>query len=201
MPYKNKIETQMNEIIAYSDTILTKEGVESSLANFVMESMEMEFKQLSYDTIKQLICMINRGGLRNNLPKGDIKIGTIFEIMPFDNEIVILKISGKKLTEAINSFCENGKLFSSHIQFRIDHKKAINIHIGNIPINENEAYYILTSDYLAAGGDNSGFFAHPSFYQNTGVKVRDAMINYCRFLTKNKTTIKSKKDGRITKSE
>lgn len=196
-PYNEKIAAGMEEVIAKSDTFLTKDGYESTLANFVMAAMEFQYFNTYPQNKEAVISFVNRGGLRSNLPEGVIKVGNMYEIMPFDNEVVILKISGKNLNEAIQSFCENGKLFNSNVEFYIDKKRAINIKIENKPLSDDNEYTILTTDYLANGGDNAYFFGKPLSYSNTGVKLRDVMIQYARHLTQNNRSIKAIKNGRI----
>lgn len=200
-PYKNKIDTQMNEVIAMCDSTLTKDGYESTLANFVMQAMDSFVFEKTPNYRAKTIAMVNRGGLRINLPKGEISVRTIYELMPFDNNIVILTISGKALKEALISFCDNGKLFSNNIEFYMDKKKPINIKIFGQDWNENENYIIVTTDYLANGGDNCFFFENPIKTESTGVKLRDAIIDYCRNLTKLNKRIIPYKNGRITVSK
>ncbi|MBK7667363.1 MAG: 5'-nucleotidase C-terminal domain-containing protein [Sphingobacteriaceae bacterium] len=91
----------METVIAKSDSSLTKDGFESSLGNFVLMATE-EFININKPEIAgNCVLFINRGGLRNNLPMGEITKGNIFEVMPFDNEIVILTLSGQKLKKVL----------------------------------------------------------------------------------------------------
>lgn len=196
--YKGKMNEGLKEVIAVSDSVLTKEGTESTLANFVMQAMEFYTGQNKPELKNNIIPIINKGGLRINLPKGPITVETIYELMPFDNEIVFIKISGKNLNEALQSFCANGKLFSKNIHFYIDKNKAINIQYHKELLADQAEYWIVLTDYLANGGDHSSFFKDPIEYHSSGVKLRDAIISYCRFLTKNNQSIIPYKDGRIT---
>lgn len=198
--YKKVLDGKMNEVIAISDSILTKDGMESTLANFVLEAMDHYINSTKSESL-QFITFVNRGGLRNNLPKGEITVRNIYELMPFDNEIVILKISGNKLKEALNSFCENGKLFSKNVSFQCDKKIAKSISFKNQVIVDSINYSIVTTDYLSNGGDNCYFFSQPHFSESTGVKLRDAIIEYCRFITNKKLHITPYRDGRITISK
>ena len=68
---------------------------------------------------------------------------------------------------------------------KIKNDEPQDIFIYTKPFSINEDYYVVTSDYLANGGDNCSFFGNPILYETTGVKLRDAIINYCEDLTKN----------------
>lgn len=83
----------------------------------------------------------------------------------------------------------------------MDKKNPINIKIFGQDWNENENYIIVTTDYLANGGDNCFFFENPVKTESTGVKLRDAIIDYCRNLTKLNKRIIPYKNGRITVSK
>lgn len=197
LPYKDKLDLEMSKVIAFSDSALTRDGFESSLGNFVLLAVEGYINTYKSDIAAGCILFINRGGLRNNLPKGKITKGHIFELMPFDNEIVILTISGQKLNEAIHFMVKENKLISYHLMMEIKNKKPENIILYSTPIEENKNYIIITTDYLAMGGDNCSFFGKPIYYENTGVKLRDAIIYYCEKLTKEDKHIKPFIDERI----
>ena len=200
-PYKKQLDTQMNEVIASCDSSLTKDGMESTLANFVMQAVEHFSNTHKPELKNKILPMVNRGGLRINLPKGEISVRTIYELMPFDNELVYITITGTKLQEAVTSFCENGKLFNAHLSFRIEKNKPMDLKIYNEIWNEKDQYIVLTTDYLANGGDNLICFNSPMKLETTGIKLRDAIIDYCRYLTKNNQHILPYKDGRITISK
>ncbi|MBK7667119.1 MAG: 5'-nucleotidase C-terminal domain-containing protein [Sphingobacteriaceae bacterium] len=187
----------METVIAKSDSSLTKDGFESSLGNFVLMATE-EFININKPEIAgNCVLFINRGGLRNNLPMGEITKGNIFEVMPFDNEIVILTLSGQKLKESIDGMIKENKLISFNLLMDLKDKQAENITVYSSPFDINKTYKVVTTDYLAMGGDNCHFFGKPISYETTGVKLRDAIINYCESLTKNNIQIRPLRFGRI----
>ncbi len=129
--------------------------------------------------------------------KGEITKGNIFEVMPFDNEIVILTLSGQKLKESIDGMLKENKLISFNIFMNVKEKQAENIIFYDSPFDLTKTYKVVTTDYLAMGGDNCHFFGKPISYETTGVKLRDAIINYCESLTKNNIQIRPLRFGRI----
>jgi 2',3'-cyclic-nucleotide 2'-phosphodiesterase (5'-nucleotidase family) len=149
------------------------------------------------DPMKTII-IINRGGLRNNLPQGEITVGNMFEVMPFDNEITVIGITGKQLKECINAMLTQKKLISYNLKMELKENKPSKIMFTNLNTDDfngaydlndpyflKKYYYVITTDYLANGGDNCTFFTDPvpPNYSNTKVKLRDAMIQYCKDLT------------------
>lgn len=198
LPYKLNLHDEMNTVIAYSDSILTKDGFETTLGNFVLQAIQhyLDFNKTEIKT--NYVIFTNRGGLRNSLPLGNIKKESIFELMPFDNEIVVLTIKGDKLKNGFKSVNENGKLLSWNLFCKIINNKVEDVRIGKSEFDSEKSYTVVTSDYIANGGDDSFFLSNPESYETTNVKLRDAIIEYCVFLTKQNTHIKPYKDGRIT---
>ena len=138
------------------------------------------------------ICIMNTGGLRAVLPEGIITRGKIYELMPFDNELVILELNKQEFRELLIYLKErNGEPFSG-MKLTILQNDSINIQFNNKEIKKENRIRILTSDYLANGGDRMDFFIDKKQYP-IGVKVRDAIINYCN----SKDTITSKLDARF----
>jgi 2',3'-cyclic-nucleotide 2'-phosphodiesterase (5'-nucleotidase family) len=196
-PYKNKLDAEMSQTLAVCDTPLTKEGVETNLSNFVLMAVDEYVKEKRPAIYADYIGMINRGGLRSSLPKGLIKVGTIFELMPFENEMILLKIKGSKLKEAIEASCKTGKLLNWNVSYTIQNNTPLNIMIHGKPFDINKEYTIITTDYLAHGGDECTFFSDPVLSEQDGSKLRDVIINYCKILSNQNKHITSYIDGRI----
>ena len=78
----------MNEVLTYSKINLTKKGSESLLGNFVTDLCLEQFSDQAD------ICIMNNGGLRFPLPKGEVTIGDIYKLMPFENKLVVLELNG-----------------------------------------------------------------------------------------------------------
>ncbi len=100
-PYKTKLDAEMNEVLVISAEEFPKEKgkPETKLGNLVAD-LSFEIAQEYYkDDID--FCLLNFGGLRTSLPKGEITRGKIFELMPFENELVVITISENKLIELI----------------------------------------------------------------------------------------------------
>ncbi|MBT4737636.1 MAG: hypothetical protein HOO15_00295 [Flavobacteriales bacterium] len=215
-PYKIGIDSVMNEVLCVSEIEMTKGRPESLLGNFVTDLCLDQYSYLAD------ICIMNNGGLRSTLPQGEITRGKIYELMPFENELVILELNTLELFDLIEYiFVREGEPFSGLSVYSIDscmvlssrnilYRQEDNI-LMSVPViasscgGEEEVYIVskiketykirvLTSDYLANGGDKMSFFNNKKQLK-VGLKIRDAIINYC----KSEQTISSKLDGRITK--
>lgn len=193
--YKVKVNAETEKIIGNSTDVLLKDGDESALGNFVCDALkynaEKEFKNLPVDVV-----LINRGGLRTNLPKGNIKVINIFELMPFENDLILVKISGQKLLEGLQIIFEKRHPFLG-LKIKAENNKITEATINGSSIDKEKIYTIVTSDYLAYGGDNFIFLKEPFTMEKSNLRIRDAIIKYCIFLTENKKQIIPYIDGRF----
>ena len=193
--YKEKVERETEKVIAFSTDNLTKQGDESTLGNFVCDALNYSAKK-EFNLPDTEIVLMNRGGLRVNLPKGEIKVLNIFELMPFENELVLVKISGEKLFDCINYLAEKKHPYLG-LQLKIENGKIKEAKIKNDEIDKSKTYTIITSDYLASGGDNFVFLKEPIELKKSNLKIRDAIIEYCIYLSENKKQIIPYTDGRF----
>ncbi len=199
-PYKMQIEDKMNTIIGKSDKELNSYFPESPLSNFVadliLEKVKNYTKENKIDTL-DMFSLINIKGLRSSIPQGDIKVGDIFRLMPFENEIVLLTLPGDSV---LSLFQFLGKTNGDGIGgATVSYKEnEINkITINNKKFDPKKNYFLATSDYLANGGDYYTMITHPINRNGLSYKVREAIINYIRTLNQNHKTVVSDKDNRI----
>jgi 2',3'-cyclic-nucleotide 2'-phosphodiesterase (5'-nucleotidase family) len=140
---------------------------------------------------------LNYGGLRSSLPKGAITMRNIYELMPFENELVVVEIKGAKVRDLLNYLATKDGMPETGIRMSIKDNKAINASIQGVSFDESKSYLIITSDYLAQGGDEMNFFLDPIAYYPLGVKVRDAIIDYLKEQTQKGNTVSAQLDKRI----
>lgn len=202
MPFKKTHDEQMYAVIAKSEGALVKSDVESTLGNFFCDAVIFETKKiLGKDSNNLDVAIFNKGGLRNSLPKGNITIGNVFELMPFDNEVVLLKLSGIQFKDMCNKIVEKGGIPIGGMRLTMKGSTPTDIFIKGNPFDESKDYWVVTSDYLANGGDNYSFFKDATEKKITNVLLRNMIINYCEDITKISQTIKPKLDGRIQLSK
>ncbi|MBK8847923.1 MAG: 5'-nucleotidase C-terminal domain-containing protein [Bacteroidetes bacterium] len=196
-PYKIEIDKQFGEVIGTCSTPLTKSTPEGNLGNFATDACMQYVASLNkYGRVD--FCFLNNGGLRKSIAVGDIKIYDMFELMPFDNEITIVEITGSTLLKLADFIAAKDGMPVSGIQLTIKDQKAVSITINQSPIDTSRTYTLMTSDFLANGGDKLTVLANPVNRINTGIYIRDILINYIKSLTNQNKTVEAKLEGRIT---
>ncbi|MDX8341011.1 5'-nucleotidase [Draconibacterium sp. IB214405] len=199
-PYKNILEKDMNRVLAISDVELVKDKPESPLTNFLGDLLLTEGAKVGQNQSTKLtpvVSFFNYGGIRSSLPKGEITVGNIFELMPFENEMVFLELKAEQIEEFLHYIAEHGGGSVGGIQMVINDEKATNVLVGGEKLAMNKTYWLVTNDYVAAGGDGLEMFQNSVQYINSGVKIRDAIISFLEDKNKKNEHITTKLDGRI----
>ena len=125
--------------------------------------------------------MLNHGGIRAVIPKGDVTTRTAFEVMPFENSLFIVGLNGKEIKTLAEYIIKEKKphpLYGMKIYINKSTSAINKIEINNQPLDENRIYYVGTSDYLANGGDNMTFFKDSKIKFDMEYKLRNMMIDY-----------------------
>ena len=200
LPYKNILEKDMNRIISFSEEEMAKGKPESLLTNFlgdiVLEEATLIARKLKLDLTPQ-ISFYNYGGIRTSLPSGDITVGKIFELMPFENELVFLQLTGTQIQEFMDWVADKKGESIGGARFVISNQKANNIVVQGKNLVPDAKYWVATNDYVAEGGDGLEVFTRNLQLINTGKKIRDLIIANLESKQKNGETLKADLDGRI----
>ncbi|MEP7170325.1 MAG: 5'-nucleotidase C-terminal domain-containing protein [Bacteroidota bacterium] len=200
LPYKTKLEAEVNVLIGKTSQVISKDQPEGLLGNFVADLSLEESRKYYYpeDNKNVDFSFFNNGGLRAALPAGEITKRNIFEVMPFENELIVLTLKGSDLNQLLKYIVSKGGIPVGGIRMKIKNKEAVDVMINNAPYDSTKIYKAVTSDYLANGGDNLSFLAEIKQRDYVNLKIRDAMIEYIQQLNKDGKTIDPKIDGRIS---
>lgn len=196
LPYKLKLDSQMNETIIQNEVELKKELPEGSLGNFVTDQL-MNYAQLHLE-IKPDFCLLNHGGLRlPGIYPGPIYLRTLFELQPFENQLALVPIKGTDLKPVFDLIKEWGGAPVSGLHLVFQSGNLQEAQIQGQAIQDEKIYWILTSDYLANGGDYANILKQSSNKLFLQTKLRDALIDNLKAMAKKGQTIQTKKNGRI----
>lgn len=199
-PYREQLEAEMNRVVGYTDVNLTKpsHATETRLGNFFADALLTEGKKQHPDAE---FSFGTKGGLRIELQKGNITVGNLFELMPFENEMVLLELSGKSVLQLAQFIAATDGQPVAGLRMRINDGKAADINVAGKPLELSRTYKLITYDYLANGGDNSRGLNNPVSRIDLGQKVREALITYVGEQTQAGKHINTTLDGRITRNQ
>lgn len=199
-PYREKVEKEMNTVLSFTkkDLVRTDGKLESSLGNLMADlCFERANPIFNSRTSKNIdFAMFNYGGIRAGITKGAIKTENAFNLMPFENSLVVVELTAEKINELVNYLIESNRAHPLSKQFNLVlTKNGYNLKINNKPINNSKTYFVLTTDYLQNGGDSMNFFKNPVSLHNLDYKMRNTIIDYFTEID----TVKVELDGRFRK--
>jgi len=198
-PYKEHLNQTLDSTLAYNPRTMVKTDGELNtaignlMADIVIEQANPVFKSRTGNKIDMVL--LNHGGIRSGLNKGNISTRSAYALMPFENEIVVTELSGEKIKEML-SYLERAKTAHpvSGIQIVMNQDyKMTSAKINGEKIDEDKNYFVATSDYLQQGGDNMSFFKDPIELYKVDYKLRNAIIDYFKKVD----TLKVDKDNRF----
>ncbi len=150
-PYRRGVDSLMHVVVGKSAVDMPKGSNE--LLNFGADFIFERGRKLAGDVD---LAIVNKGGLRRSLPKGDITEGMIITLMPFYNYVNVLDIKGADLLEAFNVMAaDGGNGVSENVSISYDpvKGKCEEVLINGVPLDPGRTYRLATIDYLAKGGD------------------------------------------------
>ncbi|MFM9026854.1 MAG: 5'-nucleotidase C-terminal domain-containing protein [Bacteroidota bacterium] len=203
-PFRSNLQATMSEVLCTSSKPMEKGNPEGRLGDFVSEICLVEgnatMRELGADSLVADFVVLNNGGLRKPLPKGDITLGDLYEVMPFENRLVLIEMDGTSVQALCDFIAAINGTPVSGIRFFIDKKdsSATGISIGDNTLQIDKDYLVLTADYLANSGDKFPFTKLGKVKLDTGLKIRDALISHCRKQGELKKEISYEPDGRIS---
>ncbi len=151
-PYRDELDSIMNEVIGFTAHDLTTRGqYESNLGTFVT-SLFLSQSISTFDKPVDVSVMNHHGGLRASLNAGPITLGEVFEVMPFENEMRLLEMTGTQLTEVIEYIGKSGRSMIWPVGFEVTDSGLKNIVVDGKAIVPEQTYIMAISDYLASGG-------------------------------------------------
>lgn len=183
-PYREHITKDLDSVLAYNPITLDKSNGEwqTSIGNFMADVCFQKATNICYKRFQKKvdICLLNHGGIRSIIPKGNITTRTAFEVMPFENNLVVIALKGEQILEMVNYFIQEKKPHPlAGIKIYLDpHLKVQSIIVGYSPLEVTKIYYVATSDYLSNGGDNMTFFLKNEGAFDLDYKIRNILIDY-----------------------
>lgn len=196
-PYRQKLDQAMNEVLTRSTGRIEKGQPDGPLNDLLTDALLQQAAQRYGKPVD--LSHLNFGGIRNNLPQGDITTGSVFEVMPFDNQLVILTLKGDMLRQFLNHFANGNKLVVGGLRTKIHDGQVQSVTFTNDrTLQPDETYTVAMSDYVADGGDGADFLKGAVRRETLNYLIRDALIDYFRQQGKTGQPLTPFSDGRIS---
>ncbi len=183
-PYRIQINKSLDSVISYSkDTYSKRDGhlntaIGNMMADAVYEESNPLFKSRTGNEID--FVLLNHGGIRSIISKGNISTRTAYSVMPFENSVVVVKMNGNKVKELVDYLVREQRAHPVHgLQIILDEELQLkSATIKGESIDTSKTYYVATNDYLYNGGDRMTFFKPNENLHVLDYKIRNVLIDY-----------------------
>ena len=194
--YTASVSYKMEEVIGNCPQAIRKSAPESPLYNLTGDAliwMAREYMEVNAD-----VSLYNAGGLRAEISAGDLTVGDVYAVYPFDNVLSIVTMKGSDLKTLFNYIASNGGLpTNSGVKLVISNNKVKSVTVGGKAIESNKTYTVATIDYLVELKRYG--FENATSRSDSPEIIRDYFVDYFRYLAKeNGGKITAKTDGRVT---
>jgi 5'-nucleotidase len=202
-PYRAQLEKSMQEVLSYAKDNYSKTdgqhntAIGNMMADAVLELTQPVFKGRTQKEIDMVL--LNHGGIRSTLPKGPITVNTAYKLMPFENAVVVVEMSGSVLMELITYLQTNQKAhpISGMVLTLKPDGQIFDVKVKGQSVQKERSYYVATSDYLYNGGDEMYFFKKVKTKYQLDYKIRNVLLDYFR----KHDTIAPTRDQRFTQQK
>jgi 2',3'-cyclic-nucleotide 2'-phosphodiesterase (5'-nucleotidase family) len=191
VPYRNHVNELMDRVIGNSSGVFTKNKPEGTLGNLVADAVRVEASLLMEKNID--ISVITNSSIKYRLPKGNITMRMVYDIMPYNNKLVILKLNGRQIQNMANEIARSGGEPVSGIRMNIKDGKATDILIGRHILNDQQIYTVATNDYMANGGGDIAALWNPVSRHDKQLSIRKAIEEYIN----DRSVVTPVTDGRV----
>jgi 2',3'-cyclic-nucleotide 2'-phosphodiesterase (5'-nucleotidase family) len=172
-PYRDSMSAIMSEVIAQADTNFVAQRPSSNLMNWVADAIFIQQTQ-AVRLSTPVICLLNTGGIRSSLAKGELTLGDFYKLMPFDNTIVWIELPIEAMDDIAAYLTKTGGEPISNCKVEKGKLKLNSMREGA------KTCIVITSDYLANAGDKMDFLKKGKIINQTGKLMRDVLIDHAK---------------------
>lgn len=202
-PYRTHVNEVLNAPLCYAPQTLSKtDGERNSslgnlLADILLEQADRVMEKREGTSVD--MSLLNHGGIRTSISKGPVSERTAYEVMPFENGLVVTALKGATVAKMVE-FLRKSKVphAISGLKIRLDSEGNLrSLRIQGKPLVPEQTYYVATSDYLVGGGDGMSFLGEHEALYKTDYKIRNALVDYFKAVD----TLRSGVDDRFIQAE
>lgn len=186
---------RVKEVIGFSKEALSADYPESGLSNWTVDVIRAKVSELSGKKVD--IAFTNFGGIRVDMPKGDILLDDILSMFPFKNNLVYLEHKGSTIRSLVEWMVSKRFQPFSGMKVEVVDGKLMSILVDGQPLEDDKVYTVATNSFLLNGGDGI-FLAKDALSQVIYESfVMDAMLESIRNTTAAGKQFEYKCDSRI----
>lgn len=185
----------VKQVIGYSPEVMTAAYPESGLSNLFVDTIMDAVEKASGKHVD--VGIVNFGGIRVDMPEGDIFVDDIMSMFPFKNSIVYVSLKGSRLREILDSMAEGGFQVLGGLRVVAENGRIVSAEVGGEPLEDEKIYGLATITFLLHGGDDLFLGENVEESVEYPVDIYDVMMDYITAETEAGRDITYGTDGRV----
>ena len=187
---------RVKDVIGYSTESMSATYPESALSNWFIDLLMAKTEKLTGKKVHMGVS--NFGGIRVDMPEGDIILDDMLSMFPFKNQLVYVEHTGKQIREILENMAADRFEVLGGMRVVADKGKLVSAEIAGEPIDDDKVYGVATISFLLDGGDGLTLKENAvSVTSFPEVDVIDAVLEYVYAETAAGRPIEYKVDGRV----
>ncbi|REL25011.1 hypothetical protein DYD21_15960 [Rhodohalobacter sp. SW132] len=189
--YRTEYDDKMGVRVAEVAYPLEFGSPESALGNMAADAIRFRAAREARRFIH--LSVIGESSFRLNFNEGTLTLGEVLEFMPYENHLVLLKLTGEMVHELSQQIAARGGAPVSGMRFRLVDGRAQQVLVNSEILDRTGEYWLATSNWVANGGDDFTAILNPLERIDYELSIRDLYVDYFR----NQRTLSPEIDGRI----
>lgn len=185
----------LKQVVAYSPKEMIRRGPECELSNWFIDELMRAAEEKSGKKVD--FGITNFGGIRVDMPQGDVLLDDIVSMFPFKNNLCYLELKGKDIRVILEQLAATSWQCVGGARCVVRDKKLVSAEIGGQPIDDEKVYGVATISFLLNGGDGLNVAKNALELQIFDEYIIDVILPYVKSLTAQGKYIEYEVDGRI----
>ena len=186
----------VKEVIGYSPReVDSSDRPQNEIANLIVDRIMAKTAEITGKKVDAGIA--NFGGIRVDLPQGNVLLDDILSMLPFENYLCYVQLKGSDLRALYKQFAETRMQVVGGVELTVKDHQLVDIKVGGEPLDDDKLYGLATIDFLLDGGDDVFCARNAQDLVVTKTLVRDAVLPYMRELTAAGKLIEYHLDNRV----
>ncbi|MGI9627990.1 MAG: 5'-nucleotidase C-terminal domain-containing protein [Longimicrobiales bacterium] len=194
-PFRAQMQEQLSEVLGQAAGAFVKADPEGTLDNLVADALLDEVQEWARAPVD--IVLLNDGGLRVPIPAGPIQVRIAYELLPFENYITVLTLSGAQVESLADQVAQTGGEPIAGWTMVLREGDATSVQVAGESVDPDAQYRLATVDYLADGGGSWSVLWEPMAREDLPMLIRDIFVAYVR----EEGEVRPALDGRIVEGE
>jgi len=186
----------LKEVVGYAPRPMTASAPESELSNWWVDRLMVDVADLTRRKVD--VGFLNFGGIRVDLPQGDLLLDDFVSMFPFKNYLTYVALKGSDLQEIFNFIAASRPFVIGGAKLVVTNHRIDTLLVGGKPIDPKKTYGVATVDFLIDGGDGMTVGKNAREMIVTNTTVIDAVLPYVRSLQAAGKPVEYFTDGRCS---